>query len=179
MTTRCATWSECSCHERLLCLCLLSWLLAHDTVVTSLRHKPLSRTWSHAPPGPLCPWSAPRGHQHPMCGQHLGLPGSLWSLSVSWLSLCSLLTISLLRTTLGWTLINIPSASAVGAAHRPLAIGSRAPVLRPHWLVMRGRVWECQAQCDHWPQPSPGLGYQGATALWEIKCDQAEFTFRG
>ena len=128
MTTECdrdSSWE-------LLCL---SWL--------GTWHSLLTCHCSHAaaPPSPgLCPRpSAPRGHQHLMWGQH----GHQWSLScVSWLCVTSL---SLLSTTLGWTLINIPSASAVGEHHQPLRSASHWSLAAQFWPLIG---WLCEAVCE-------------------------------
>ena len=130
-------------------LCLGTW---HQWS-PSLRHSvPLSRTChgSHAPPLPgrwaLCSPSAPRD-QPPMWGQHP--PGHCALLSCL-LTLWSLVTVSLLRTTLGWTLINIPSASAVGASHQPLMPASHWSSEAPISLLIG---WLCEAVCERLTRP--------------------------
>ena len=160
------------CHDYpvcdMECLLLMSWELpvslcgrsadcvsAHDTSghqVPSLRHTPLSRTChgSHAPPLPgrwarVSP-SAPRD-QPPMWGQHP--PGHCALLSCL-LTLWSLVTVSLLRTTLGWTLINIPSASAVGASHQPPMPASHWPSELPISVLIG---WLCEAVCERLTRP--------------------------
>ena len=86
---------------------------------------------------------------------------SLWCL-LCLLTLVTVTSLSLLGTTLGWTLINIPSASAVGAHHQPLRPAS-------HWspaaLFSPLIGWLCEAECgvsSVWPlaQPSPAEASQ-------------------
>ena len=139
-----------------LCARSADCVSAHDTsghqvsvTVSSVTHLSLvtcsAGLWSLGPGLAISPpwWPAPDVRSASPCSLCTHCP-------VSWLSPWSLLTVSLLRTTLGWTLINIPSASAVGAWHQPLMPAS-------HWFpefpisVLIG--WLCEAVCERLTRP--------------------------
>ena len=159
------------CHDYRVCdmecLLLMSWELpvslcgrsadcvsAHDTSghqvsVTLPCHAPVTGHMLR-----LCLVAGPGSrHQPPVTSPRCEVSIPLVTVHcspVSWLSPWSLVTVSLLRTTLGWTLINIPSASAVGASHQPLMPAS-------HWspepLISLLIGWLCEAVCERLTRP--------------------------
>ena len=160
------------CHDYpvcdMECLLLMSWELpvslcgrsadcvsAHDTsghqvsVTPSLCHAPVTGHMLR-----LCLVAGPSArHQPPVTSPRCEVSIPLVTVHcspVSWLSPWSLVTVSLLRTTLGWTLINIPSASAVGASHQPLMPASHWSSEAPISLLIG---WLCEAVCERLTRP--------------------------